>query len=432
MAKIGIVTPPTPGHINPFIYIGQELEEKGHSVVFFQFDEVKAKIEYAGLGFRPIGRNLVPTNAVKFIQKGLGHLHGLEAMKFWLKGQLALFKIWFRELPAAFEAEGIDFLLTDQSDSTAATVAEYMGIPFVSIAAGLNLDWEESLPPFFASWPYEDSPATRSRNKIAMDAFVKEFAPLFDCINKERVKHGLEPYDCKRHFYPVSPYGQLAQIPGFLDYPRKVLVPHFENVGPIRSKTISEVHFPYERLNNQPLVYFSLGTILNMRSDIFNMVARAFKGVDVQLVISLGNQYVDINADDIPDHAIVVDYAPQYELLSRASLCVTHGGLNTVMDALSQGVPTLAIPISFDQPGTSARLRHSGAGDFIPYQNLSTENVRKAVLRLLNDASYQEKAQELKQKFAKLNGRERAVEIIESIIKRESKFITKKHSVAHV
>ncbi|MEZ5042521.1 MAG: glycosyltransferase [Saprospiraceae bacterium] len=431
MARIGIITPPTVGHINPFLYIGKELQERGHSVIFFQFNEVKARILAAGFEFHPIGVGKIPRNAVNYIQKGLGSRHGLDAMRFWLRGQLAQIRLWFNELPAALETQAIDFAIIDQSDFTGATVADYMHIPYVSVAVGLNLDWEESIPPFFTNWEYLNTPAARTRNRMGIEGFVKEFAPLFDCINKERIKHGLLPYDCRRHFYPVSPYAQIAQIPAFLDYPRPSSPTCFENVGPISNKYPSTLQFPYEKLNGKPLVYFSLGTILNLRADVFNMVARAFKDLEVQLAISLGNKCVDINPDDIPASAIVVDYAPQFELLSHASLCVTHGGLNTVMDAISQGVPTLAIPISFDQPGTAARLRYSQAGDYIPVQHLSTQKVYEMAKRLLEDPSYRQKAQELSVQFQSLNGRERTVEIIESLIAK-SQLFTNKLATAHV
>jgi len=36
---------------------------------------------------------------------------------------------------------------------------------------------------------------------------------------------------------------------------------------------------------------------------------------------------------------LVVEYAPQLELLAKARLTITHAGLNTVLDSLSNGVP---------------------------------------------------------------------------------------------
>jgi UDP:flavonoid glycosyltransferase YjiC (YdhE family) len=58
----------------------------------------------------------------------------------------------------------------------------------------------------------------------------------------------------------------------------------------------------------------------------------------------------------LPDDAIIVDYAPQLQLLKKASLCITHAGINTTLESLSNGVPLVAIPIANDQPGIGARI----------------------------------------------------------------------------
>ena len=60
----------------------------------------------------------------------------------------------------------------------------------------------------------------------------------------------------------------------------------------------------------------------------------------------------------VPSNAIVVQQAPQLELLKRATVCITHAGLNTVLESLAQGVPQVAIPITYDQPGVAARIAH--------------------------------------------------------------------------
>ena len=78
----------------------------------------------------------------------------------------------------------------------------------------------------------------------------------------------------------------------------------------------------------------------------------------VQLVLSTGKN-VDINAlRPLPANAIVAPSLPQVELLSRASICITHAGINTVLEALSAGVPLVAIPVGFDQPGIAARIAY--------------------------------------------------------------------------
>jgi len=44
------------------------------------------------------------------------------------------------------------------------------------------------------------------------------------------------------------------------------------------------------------------------------------------------------------------------ELLKQTSVCITHAGLNTVLEALTQDVPQVAIPVTNDQPGVAARI----------------------------------------------------------------------------
>lgn len=60
---------------------------------------------------------------------------------------------------------------------------------------------------------------------------------------------------------------------------------------------------------------------------------------------------------------IVVRYAPKLELLQKASLTITHAGLNTTLKSLSYGVPMVGIPITDDQPGIAARIVGTGIGE---------------------------------------------------------------------
>ena len=88
---------------------------------------------------------------------------------------------------------------------------------------------------------------------------------------------------------------------------------------------------------------------------------------------------------------IVVQRAPQLELLKRATLCVTHAGLNTTLEALAQGVRLVAIPITNDQPGVAARILASGTGLF-PLAQLNAEALRRLVDEVLGTPSYRERA----------------------------------------
>jgi zeaxanthin glucosyltransferase len=102
-------------------------------------------------------------------------------------------------------------------------------------------------------------------------------------------------------------------------------------------------------------------------------------------------------------------------VLARATLAVTHAGLNTVLDALSFGVPMLAVPIAFDQPGVAARIVHAGAGERLSHATLTVAKVKAALERLLSTPSYRQRAGMLGEEIARAGGASRAADIIEDV-----------------
>jgi UDP:flavonoid glycosyltransferase YjiC (YdhE family) len=108
----------------------------------------------------------------------------------------------------------------------------------------------------------------------------------------------------------------------------------------------------------------------------------------VQLVLSTGKN-VDINAlRPLPANAIVAPSLPQVELLSRASIRITRAGINTVLEAFSAGVPLVAIPVGFDQPGIAARITYHRAGECLPAAILTTEELSAAIRNVLSNQTF--------------------------------------------
>ena len=120
---------------------------------------------------------------------------------------------------------------------------------------------------------------------------------------------------------------------------------------------------------------------------------------------------------DLAGSPLVVKFAPQVELLERASLCITHGGLNSTLESLAAGVPLIAIPINFDQFGVAARIRWTGTGEFVKQNELTAARLRASIQQVLSERRYSEAARRMRDSMAATNGAERAADIIEEVVR---------------
>jgi len=101
------------------------------------------------------------------------------------------------------------------------------------------------------------------------------------------------------------------------------------------------------------------------------------------------------------------------ELMKKASVCITHAGFNTVMEALSQGVPQVAIPITNDQPGVAARITAHQTGAVTSLEDLTVSHLSTLVAEVLNNSRYCDNARKFQLAIAKTNGLSRAAELLE-------------------
>ena len=119
---------------------------------------------------------------------------------------------------------------------------------------------------------------------------------------------------------------------------------------------------------------------------------------------------------ELPGDPIVVGFAPQLALLKRASLLITHAGLNTVLEALIHGVPMVSLPRFADHPGMAARIVHAGAGLRASYAHFTAEQLRPMVQRLLDDNSFRQRAGTLGRTLLAAGGVDRAADIVEQVL----------------
>jgi zeaxanthin glucosyltransferase len=410
--RIGILSFSSPGHFYPLTALGRRLQSRGHDVVYFQVADLERPIRAAGLEFRQIGQEDFPPGSIRARDEELGQLKGLAALQCGLRGIKRKAMMLFRDAPDAIRDEGVDSLIVDQIEMAGGTIAEHLGLPFVSAAAALPINLDVSAPPVIFPWSHRVGVGASLRNRMGNAVSDWMFSGILQTINRQRRAWGLRPAQDVDSLF--SRLAQVAQLPAALELPGRRLPPHVYHTGPWTDAAArAPVDFPWSRLDlGRPLAYASMGTLQNGILQTFRMIADACAGLDLQLVISLGGGQDPALLGDLPGDPVVVGYAPQLELIRRSALTISHGGLNTALESLAWGVPMVVLPVAYDQPGVGARVEWTGVGRSIPVGRLTVDRLRDAVRTVLGNPAYRERASQLQTSIDAADGLNRAADLI--------------------
>ena len=401
------------GHLNPMAVLGRALQRRGHRVAIVSTLEAEAKARKAGLEFIPIATVEFPSGEWDRTTTQMAELSGWEASRFaghWLR---RFARGILRDLPEIAERERFDGLVMDQISVGAESVCEAIGLPLAVACNSLIGHAESRVPPVIFSWDCRTSVLFRLRNLVGQFMLLSTGWPLVLELVPFRMKHKL-PRLTYSHGNEMPPsLVQVAQTPALFDFPRRHLPDHFHYTGPwSEPESENAEDFPWGRLDRRPLIYASFGTLQNRLQHAFRIVAEGCAGLDAQLVLTFGRKGAPV-PENLPGDPIAVDYAPQMALLRRASLVITHGGLNTTLECLSAGLPLIALPIAHDQPGIAARIAHLGVGEFIPIKELTASKLRDAVRRVLASPANRSRADKCALEIHRMDGSARAAELVE-------------------
>ncbi|MBD2463122.1 glycosyl transferase family 1 [Oscillatoria sp. FACHB-1407] len=411
MAHIGLLCLGATGHLNTMFPLGHELQQRGHQVTVLSTPDVYPKARVAGFNFCNIYTTIDRQSTSKFTPSTkLVTLTGINRT-FQNFAHYAEVRLQNTDL---IREQGLEALLVDLSVFEGGTIAEHLDIPYITICCILPFYQDPTIPPIATTWAYNLAWWAQMRNRAAYKLFNWMAQPVLQVISRYRQQWNLSAYQ-----HPNDIFSKLAiitrHIPEF-EFPRQ-LPPHFHFTGSFHQAIAREpVAFPFEQLNGKPLIYASMGTLQNRSTVVFQTIAAACADLNAQLVISLGGGLEPQAFSDLPGSPLVVKYAPQLELLQKASLNITHAGLNTTLESLSYGVPMVAIPVTDDQPGVAARIQWTGSGELVELSQLSVSKLRGAIARVLTEETYQQNAVRLQAIMRQTKGVHRAVDIIEQAV----------------
>jgi zeaxanthin glucosyltransferase len=412
--KVGFICPQIPGHLNPMSTLARHLQMRNHEVVFLYSSGA------SGLPCIPAEEQ---NDGISKRRAEMSKKQGEEAVQFTIQLIMDQTELIMKSLPNIVQSNRIDALVIDCVSFYAELGAIQVGIPYVHVSAAMHFDYSGHTPLAVYGWSHETTAAALARNRDGIAGFVQMLREANGGVRAQAEAAGLE-IDWDDPWSTLSPWASISQVPKEFDFESSCWPPQFHHTGPFHDGEGREpVDFPWQRITGEPLIYASMGTLLNGRPDVFRTIISAVaKNKGLQLVLSIGDQIDPRELEPTPKNAVIVKRAPQLELLTRASACITHAGLNTVLESLTQGVPQVAIPLAYDQPGVAARIAHHRTGVVTQLDNLTADHLSTLLNEVLDDTTYRHKARRLQKAIADANGLSYAVDIIEQSLLGEQKF----------
>jgi zeaxanthin glucosyltransferase len=413
--RIGFLSLPVPGHLNPMTTLARKLQSRGHDVVFISLADVAPFVEAAGLPFVPCSEAAYPAGSLGKLVRRLSELSGEDALHFtvnaMMKGYTASL---FESLPDTLSKVGVDRIVLDQYQPYVELIPMHLRMPFVHVSNALHVDYTGRTPICFLDWPYQTGVDALSKNIEGVRRARMLLEPVTAVAQAYAGKVGLS-VDWNNPHSTLSPLAWVTQCPREFDFGCPPDFPQFHYAGPFHDgRGRIDFDFPWQQLTGEPIVYASMGTLQNGLVDIFRSITQAAIGFkELQFVLAVGGQLDPKQLGAVPANVMAVSHAPQIEVLKRSSLCITHAGLNTALESLSKGVPMIALPITNDQPGVAARIADKKLGAVISPDQGSPANFVATIKRVLGDSTFRDNARRMQKAIRSTDGLSIAAGILE-------------------
>lgn len=365
MSKVLFFTIPLQGHTNPTLPLAQELVRRGEEVVYYSLEPFRASIEDIGAGFHSYGSAYEvlppPTNAFD----GMSRVIIKRSPK--ILGSL---------LPEV-QAYQPDYILHDALAAWGKQFGEILGVPTICSTTTFVLGtrmWfsAPSLLPELLQQRWQ------ARKEVARAREVAR--QLHDTYHVKK----LSIYDANVNFGDMT----LIYTSKFFHPFSHTFDSSVKFVGPSILPRPEVPEFPYDQLTGDRLIYISLGTLFTNHLEFFRACVKAFGNGKYQVVMSIGRNVALSDLGPLPSNFIVRDFVPQLEILQRAALFITHGGMNSASEGMYYGVPLIVVPQAQDQFYVAKRVTRLKAGKMLLMKNVNPQRLRQVAQEILDNPLY--------------------------------------------
>ncbi|MGP3961070.1 macrolide family glycosyltransferase [Nonomuraea sp. 3N208] len=361
MSTIAFLNIAMHGHVNPTLPVVAELVRRGHSVTYHTSPAFSKEIEATGAtvclyrgGDQPLPDPPIPVTM----------LDGLA------RTAVAMLPAVLSELRDVRP----DLIVHGAACPWGAVAARELDVPAAALFTTFAFN-RYAPSPTRASWELLAAAATRPRN---VQSYLRSRWELYRRYNTR----GLPLFDLANVRQPLNlVFTSRAFQPGVDAFDQS-----YQFVGPSLGARPPDPSFPADRLQ-APVLYASLGTVFNADPRLLRTFATALAPLGGTVVVSTGA--TDPAAlGPLPANVLARHFVPQPEVLARAALFVTHGGMNSVNEALYAGVPMLVVPQGADQPLVARRVVELGAGLSISPGDADAGLVHALARRLLDEPRF--------------------------------------------
>ncbi len=392
MATIIFFSQPYYGHTHPTLPVVTELVRRGVRVIYYSLEDFQATIEQTGAEFRSYGEAFPFEHEQAYENQFIFYVRFLEISRLVLEYLLPNIR-----------AEKPDAIMYDQLCVWGPAIAQVLDVPAISYMTMFVI----------TPWLVMSDPA-QMRNRLISEHLVRRIRVLTKEISAT--------YGVRR-----PSLFEMANNPGQLNivFTSRYFQPNgnafnksYKFVGSSIVQRADAPSFPYEVLDkDKRLIYISLGTVYNAHLEFYRRCFAAFTGSRYQIVLSVGRKTPISSLGAIPANFIVREYVPQLDILQRADLFISHGGMNSVSEALYYGVPLIVIPQSADQPWVAKRVIRLGAGKMIKRTRVSVWQLQRVAEEVLTDAKYGEMSERIGKTLREAGGPSRAVDAIQKLLR---------------
>ena len=367
------------GHVNPTLELVTELVRRGVRVTYFCTE-----------GFRTI---VEPTDARFVAVPSWMEAHAGESGED--KSDVAatvpfLFlheaEAYLEPVLAVLKEDRPDAIVHDFAGIAGTLAADVLGVPNVMLYTSYPANGEYSVAAGFETVS-PDHPL-----RVAADELADRFVAQYGC-RKMTVK---EIFDGR---------GDLNLV-----MMQKRLVPHnesfddsfvFTGVQIGKRTAFGSWKAPAD---GKPLLYSSLGTAFNNWPEYYPILFDAVRDLDIHVFAALGS--IDpASLQNVPANVELGQMVPQLDILSQASVFITHAGMGGTGESIYYGVPMIAIPQMDEQAVTAGQIEKLGLGiAFHGKESVTAQSMKMAIETILQKDSYRKTLQEFSADMRSLGG----------------------------